>query len=137
VKEPRSCWPSGLNSRRPIDLMSTSEGADLVKHAAHAHGVRGLRLTPFAPQLSVPLRAWHIDQAKHCGSWDAGLGSYVAGGRWNLRRIRAVYCSLDPATAILELAVHTGFRALDATPHMITGPEIADPAQVHVLMPAG
>jgi RES domain-containing protein len=65
------------------------------------------------------------------------MGSYVADGRWNLRRIKAVYCSLDRASAILELAVHMGFRALDATPHMITGLEFADPAQVHVLMPAG
>jgi RES domain-containing protein len=92
-------------------------------------------LTPFAPQLSAPLRAWRIDQARHSATWDSGIGSYGAGGRWNLKGSKAVYCSLDAATAILEVAVHKGFPALDATPHMITGLEIADPAQVHVVMP--
>jgi hypothetical protein len=35
------------------------------------------------------------------------------------QRIRAVYCSVDPATAILEVAVH-GFQGLDTVLHMLT-----------------
>lgn len=34
--------------------------------------------------------------------------------------MRAVYSSLDPATAISEVAVHKGFRALDTVPHTLT-----------------
>lgn len=44
--------------------------------------------------------------------------------------------SLDPATAILEVAVHKVFRALDTVAHMMTAAVIADPAHVHVVDPA-
>lgn len=47
-----------------------------------------------------------------------------------------VYCSIDPATAILEVAVHKGFKALDTIPHMLTAIEITDPSSVHVVQPA-
>jgi RES domain-containing protein len=46
-----------------------------------------------------------------------------------------VYCSIDPATAILEVAVHKGFRALDTVPHMLTAVTITAPASVHVVDP--
>jgi RES domain-containing protein len=46
-----------------------------------------------------------------------------------------VYCSIDPATAILEVAVHKGFRALDTVPHVITAATI-DPAGVFVVEPS-
>ncbi len=45
-----------------------------------------------------------------------------------------MYCSIDPATAILEVAVHKGFRALDVMPHVITSATI-DPAGVFVVEP--
>jgi RES domain-containing protein len=67
--------------------------------------------------------------------WDSGEGSYRYGGRWNSPGIRAVYCSLDPACAILEVAVHKGFKALDTVAHVLTA-LTADPARVHLVQPA-
>jgi RES domain-containing protein len=46
-----------------------------------------------------------------------------------------VYCSVDPATAILEVAVHKGFKALDTIPHVITAVTI-DPPTVFVVEPS-
>jgi RES domain-containing protein len=47
--------------------------------------------------------------------------------------MRAVYAALDPATAILEVAVHKTFETLDATPHMLTWARIADLKRVRVV----
>jgi RES domain-containing protein len=49
--------------------------------------------------------------------------------------VRAVYCSVDPATAVLEVAVHKGFRALDTVPHVLTAVTI-DPKSVFVVDPS-
>ena len=46
-----------------------------------------------------------------------------------------MYCSIDPATAILEVAVHKGFKALDMVPHVITQVTI-DPPNVFVVEPS-
>ena len=48
---------------------------------------------------------------------------------------RAVYASLDPGTAILEIAVHKGFRALDTVPHVLTAATILDASRVHIVQP--
>src|SRR4051812_47840017 len=69
--------------------------------------------------------------ATHAAGWDSGEGAYRFGGRWNSKGVRAVYCSLDPATSILEVAVHKGFKALDTVPHVLTGATIGDPARIH------
>mgnify|MGYP000845497580 CR=1 FL=1 len=82
------------------------------------------------------LVAWRLDQAVHAQAWDSGEGAYRVGGRWNSKGVRAVYCSLDPATAILEVAVHKGFRVLDTVAHVMTAAVIADPADIHVVDPA-
>ncbi len=82
------------------------------------------------------LVAWRLDQAVHAPTWDSGEGAYRVGGRWNSKGVRAVYCSLDPATAILEVAVHKGFRALDTVAHIMTAAVIADAGDVHVVDPA-
>jgi RES domain-containing protein len=82
------------------------------------------------------LVAWRLDLAIHAHSWDSGEGAFRVGGRWNGRGVRAVYCSIDPATAILEVAVHKGFRALDTVPHVLTAVTIARPASVFVVQPA-
>ncbi len=58
------------------------------------------------------------------------------GGRWNSRGVRAIYCSIDPATAILEVAVHKGFQALDTVPHVLTTLSFASTSGVHVVDPA-
>ena len=60
---------------------------------------------------------------------------YRYGGRWNSPGIRAVYCSLDPACAILEMAAHKGFKALDTVAHVLTALS-ADPGKVHLVQPA-
>lgn len=79
------------------------------------------------------LLAWRLDRATHAAGWDNGEGSAIAGGRWNSKGVRAVYCSLDPATAILEVAVHKGFRVLDTEPHVLTSMIVLDPGRVHVV----
>lgn len=58
------------------------------------------------------------------------------GGRWSSRGVRAVYASLDPATAILEVAVHKTFRVLDTVSHVLTSARIVDVTQVHIVTPA-
>ena len=49
--------------------------------------------------------------------------------------MRAVYCSLDPATAILEVAVHKTFPVLDTVPHILTAARFVDPADILVVEP--
>ena len=93
-------------------------------------------MTPLPGALGgSELVVWRLDAAKHAAAWDSGEGAYRAGGRWNSRGVRAVYCSVDPATAILEIAVHKGFKALDTVPHVLTAVTITEPESVHVVAP--
>jgi RES domain-containing protein len=93
-------------------------------------------MTPLPGALGgTELVAWRLDQAKHASAWDSGEGAYLAGGRWNSSGVRALYCSVDPATAILEMAVHKGFSALDTVPHVLTAITI-DPKSVFVIDPS-
>jgi RES domain-containing protein len=57
------------------------------------------------------------------------------GGRWNPKLYPVVYCAADPATAILEVAVHKGFDVLDTQPHVLTSAVIAAAADVFVVHP--
>ena len=92
---------------------------------------------PLPPPLGGnELVAWRLDQAIFGATWDSGEGAYRVGGRWNTRGIRAVYCSIDPATAILEIAVHKGFKALDTVEHVLTAATITDLSSVHIVDPA-
>jgi RES domain-containing protein len=91
-------------------------------------------VTPLPPPLGPGgLVLWRLDQAKFGPSWDSGEGSHLVGGRWSSRGVRAVYAALDPATAILEVAVHKGFEALDTVPHVLTAARIADADRVRVV----
>ncbi len=81
------------------------------------------------------LLVWRLDLAGHAGNWDSGEGAYRVGGRWNSCGVRAVYCSIDPATAILEVAVHKGFRPLDTVAHILSAVAISDGAAPHVVWP--
>ncbi len=83
----------------------------------------------------MELIAWRLDGARHAVDWDSGEGARVEGGRWNSMGQRAVYCSLDPATTILERVVHTGFAMLDAVAHVLTSLRIIDPKSVQVIEP--
>jgi RES domain-containing protein len=82
------------------------------------------------------LVAWRLDSAIHASTWASGEGAFRWGGRWNTKGLRAVYCSIDPSTAILEVAVHKGFRVLDTVAHVLTVINISDPSRVHVVNPA-
>ncbi|MFL5253361.1 MAG: RES family NAD+ phosphorylase [Rhodopila sp.] len=94
-------------------------------------------MTPLpAPLGGNTLKAWRLEQAVFAESWDTGEGAYRLGGRWNSRGVRAVYCSIDPAAAILEVAVHKGFKALDTVRHVLTAVTIMSPADVHIVDPA-
>ena len=93
-------------------------------------------MTPLPPPLGAgEVRLWRIDQQRHYQTWHTGQGAFLAGGRWNTPGMRAVYASLDPATACLEVAVHKGFEVLDRAPHYLTSARIVDPARIHVVMP--
>jgi RES domain-containing protein len=82
------------------------------------------------------LVAWRLDESRFAPTWDSGEGARLHGGRWNSRGRRIVYCSVDPSTAILEVAVHKGFKALDIAPHVLTAAIVAKPASVHIVRPA-
>ena len=91
-------------------------------------------MTPLPPPLgSGELVFWRLDQAKFGLTWDSGEGSYLVGGRWSSRGVRAVYASLDPATAILEVAVHKTFRSLDTVPHVLTSARITEASHAFVV----
>ena len=93
-------------------------------------------MTPLPAALGDnELVAWRLDDARFAPTWDSGEGAYRFGGRWSSRGVRAVYCSLDPATTILELAVHKGFETLDTVAHVLTSLVITDPSEVHVVDP--
>lgn len=93
-------------------------------------------MTPLpAPFGAADLVAWRLDEARFAPTWDIGEGAHRGGGRWNGKGVRAVYCSLDPATTILEVAVHKTFRTLDVVPHVLTAMRVADPSDVRVVQP--
>ena len=93
-------------------------------------------MIPLPPPLDAgELVAWRLDQVDFAAAWDGGEGAFRAGGRWNSRGVRAVYASLDPSTAILEAAVHKGFRALDTVAHVLTAATILDPSRIRVVQP--
>lgn len=93
-------------------------------------------MTPLpAPLGGSEVVAWRLDQTAYKDSWDGGEGAYRYGGRWNSKGIRAVYCAIDPAAAILEVAVHKGFPALDTVSHVLTSFTVNDPSSVYVVDP--
>jgi RES domain-containing protein len=83
-------------------------------------------------QSTKPL-FWRLDAESYAENWDQGIGAQKVGGRWSPRGYRAVYGSIDPATAILEVAVHKGFDVLDRVPHVLTCAEVLRPESVHVV----
>ena len=88
------------------------------------------------PLSNGPVVGWRLDELKHAATWDTREGAFKVGGRWNSKGIRAVYASLDPATSIVEVAVHKGFNALDTVPHVLTSFEVIDHRSIHVVVPA-
>ena len=82
------------------------------------------------------LTAWRLDRRSFAAEWDSGEGAQLYGGRWNTPGKRVVYASLDPATTILEVAVHAGFAMLQQVPHVTTRFSIDDASDIHVVTPA-
>ncbi|MFV0360572.1 RES family NAD+ phosphorylase [Tropicimonas sp.] len=79
---------------------------------------------------------WRLDRRVHAATWNSGEGAFRAGGRWNSRGVRAVYTSLDAATAIVEVAVHKGFDELDIEPHTVTRAQLHLQTSLTVVLPA-
>jgi RES domain-containing protein len=93
-------------------------------------------MTPLPAMLGgTELVTWRLDAAAHASTWFSGEGAFLHGGRWNTKGVRAVYSSLDPATTILEVAVHKGFRTLDTVAHVLTAVNILDTAAIHIVDP--
>ena len=93
-------------------------------------------MTPLpAPLGGTEIVAWRLDREIYCKTWDSGEGAFKAGGRWNNEGIRAVYCAIDPAVAILEIAAHLGFEVLDTVPYVLTEIAISEPKNVRVVLP--
>jgi RES domain-containing protein len=91
-------------------------------------------VTPLPGSLgSGDVVGWRLDHKRFEATWDSGEGAFKLGGRWNSKGVRAVYASIDPSTAILEVAVHKGFRTLDTVPHVLTAFDVSNPSQVHVV----
>ena len=93
-------------------------------------------MTPLpAPLGTSPVVIWRVDKEAYASTWDSGIGAAAEGGRWNSKGVNAVYCSIDPATAIVEVAVHKGFDTLDTIEHVLTGAEMFDVSNVHIVFP--
>lgn len=89
------------------------------------------------PGHKGPVLFWRLDDKLYKKTWDSGEGARLKGGRWSPVGVPAVYCALDPGTAILEIAVHKGFKTLNAVPHVLSSAELRVPwAGVHVVQPA-
>jgi RES domain-containing protein len=92
-------------------------------------------VTPL-PGDAGPAVFWRVDDKRFEKTWDSGEGARMLGGRWSPPGMPVVYCSLDPGTAILELAVHKGFDTLNAVPHVLSGAALAIPwTEVLVVRP--
>lgn len=79
--------------------------------------------------------AWRLDCELCKDTWDSGIGAHKLGGRWNPPGRNVVYASADPSTAILEVAVHVGFDALDTVAHVLTCFEVLNQSIIKVVQP--
>lgn len=90
-----------------------------------------------APLAAVAsLVGWRVDELVFASAWDSGVGAERVGGRWNPVGMKAVYCALDPATCIIEVAVHKKFKVLDTKPHVLTSMEVLDTSNLRAVQPA-
>lgn len=81
------------------------------------------------------LVVWRLEREKHFPTWTTGEGAFLVGGRWSSPGQRVIYASLDPATTILEVAVHKGFNVLDSVSHRLLEIDIAA-APIEVVHPS-
>jgi hypothetical protein len=125
-----------LEQRKPIDLLSTRAGVESVKdHLTRLeYGVYACHLCAAHRFGRVGFLEVGSSEIRICVGWRQE--SYLAGGGWNSLGIRAVYAALDPAMAILEVAVHKTFRTLDTVRHVLTSARIIDASKAHVMAAA-
>jgi RES domain-containing protein len=83
-------------------------------------------MTPL-PDYAGPPYFWRLDDKRFKKTWDSGEGARLKGGRWSPAGMSATYCSLDPSTAILEVAVHKGFDTLNSMPHVLSAATLSVP----------
>ena len=81
------------------------------------------------------LCAWRLERSTYADDWSLAEGAYRFGGRWSPPGVRVIYAALEPATAVLEVAVHKGFAALDAVPHELLQLRL-EPDAAHVVQPS-
>lgn len=95
-------------------------------------------MTPLPVSLggTGALVGWTLQDARHAATWNSGIGAATFGGRWNSIGRHVLYAALDPSTAILEVAVHKGFKVLNTLAHDLHAFTMAEPARVHVVRPA-
>ena len=92
---------------------------------------------PVAVAEGGNLLCWRLEREFYFSEWHLGEGSYRVGGRFSSNGRRIIYTSLDPSTAILEVAVHKGFYALDISPHVLMSISIPiSPTTAIVVMPS-
>lgn len=85
---------------------------------------------------ATPLIVWRLERAQHAAHWSQGIGAERVGGRWSPKGRPVIYAAIDPATAILEVAVHAGFEVLDAVPYRMLKIEILTPAALRIVQPS-
>ena len=86
--------------------------------------------------VPVALVTWRLETTRHFATWQTAEGAFLFGGRWSSPNKRVLYTSLDPSTAILEVAVHKGLNTLDAVAHTLIQIEILSPKRVFKVDPA-
>ena len=86
--------------------------------------------------LPARLMTWRLETSKHFSTWQTAEGAFLFGGRWSSPNRRVLYTSLDPSTAILEVAVHKGLRTLDAVAHTLIQIELVPIKRIFKLDPA-
>lgn len=86
--------------------------------------------------LPALLITWRLETTRHFATWQTAEGAFLFGGRWSSPNKRVLYTSLDPSTAILEVAVHKGLNTLDAVAHTLIQIEILTPKRVFKVDPA-
>jgi RES domain-containing protein len=90
-----------------------------------------------APPRYVPPSqiVWRLSDPAFAADWGQGEGARLFGGRWNHVGRSVVYASGDPATALLEVAVHKDLDVLINTPHIKTAFSINQVADLHIVWP--
>jgi RES domain-containing protein len=93
-------------------------------------------MTGAAPRYVPPSQVvWRLSQQAFAVDWHQGIGASMFGGRWNHKGRNAVYASADPATALLEVGVHTSLPSLTMVQYVKTAFAITDMADLHIVWP--